>query len=200
MAKAAEAALIDAATARALADGAHGDPFSVLGLHQRGKRWVLTAFVPGAERLEVLAETSIAASPVEAVPGLFTAILPGRQPYRLRAANGDTTWEFDDPFRFGPVLGELDEYLLGEGTHRRLWQVLGAHQIIHEGVAGTHFAVWAPNASAFRWWAISTSGMAAATRCAGAAQPGSGKPSFPVWAKGRPTNTNCAVPMAACCR
>jgi hypothetical protein len=38
MAKAAEAALIDAATARALADGAHGDPFSVLGLHQRGKR------------------------------------------------------------------------------------------------------------------------------------------------------------------
>ena len=146
MAKAAEAALIDAATARALADGAHGDPFSVLGLHQRGKRWVLTAFVPGAKRLEVLAATAIAASPVEAVPGLFTAILPNRQPYRLRAANAGTTWEFDDPFRFGPVLGELDEYLLGEGTHRRLWQVLGAHQIIHEGVAGTHFAVWAPNA------------------------------------------------------
>ena len=146
MAKAAEAAPIDAATARALADGAHGDPFSVLGLHQRGKRWVLTAFVPGAERLEVLAATSIAASPMEAVPGLFTAILPDRQPYRLRAAKADTTWEFDDPFRFGPVLGELDEYLLGEGTHRRLWQVLGAHAITHEGVAGTHFAVWAPNA------------------------------------------------------
>ena len=120
MAKAAQAALIDAATARALADGAHGDPFSVLGLHRRGKRWVLTAFVPGAERLEVLAATSIAASPVEAVPGLFTAILPDRQPYRLRAAHAGTTWEFDDPFRFGPVLGELDEYLLGEGTHRRL--------------------------------------------------------------------------------
>ena len=57
MAKAAEAALIDAATARALAEGSHGDPFSVLGLHQRGKRWVLTAFVPGAEALEVIAAT-----------------------------------------------------------------------------------------------------------------------------------------------
>ena len=55
MAKGAQAALIDTATARALAEGTHGDPFSVLGLHRRGTRWVLTAFVPGAERLEVLA-------------------------------------------------------------------------------------------------------------------------------------------------
>jgi 1,4-alpha-glucan branching enzyme len=44
------------------------------------------------------------------------------------------------------VLGEMDEYLLGEGTHRRLWQVLGAHLMTHEGVDGVHFAVWAPNA------------------------------------------------------
>jgi 1,4-alpha-glucan branching enzyme len=64
----------------------------------------------------------------------------------LRAEGHGATWEFEDPFRFGPVLGEMDEYLLGEGTHRRLWQVLGAHVITHEGVAGTHFAVWAPNA------------------------------------------------------
>ncbi len=47
MAKAAEAALIDAATARALADGAHGDPFSVLGLHQRGKRYGLQTMCEG---------------------------------------------------------------------------------------------------------------------------------------------------------
>jgi len=146
MAKAAQAALIDAATARALAGGEHDDPFSVLGLHRRGKRWVLTAFVPGAERLEVIATKPVAARPVEGVPGLFVASLSRREPYRLRAANAGATWEFDDPFRFGPVLGEMDEYLLGEGTHRRLWQVLGAHAITHEGVAGTHFAVWAPNA------------------------------------------------------
>ena len=57
-----------------------------------------------------------------------------------------TEWEFDDAYRFGPVLGEMDEYLLGEGTHKRIWQVLGAHLITHEGVDGVHFAVWAPNA------------------------------------------------------
>jgi len=35
---------------------------------------------------------------------------------------------------------------VSEGTHQRLWKVLGAHTIEHEGVWGTHFAVWAPSA------------------------------------------------------
>ena len=52
-----------------------------------------------------------------------------------------------DPNNTGTVLGEMDEYLLGEGTHERLWQVLGAHVTEHQGTKGTHFAVWAPNAS-----------------------------------------------------
>ena len=52
-----------------------------------------------------------------------------------------------DPYRFPPVLGAMDDYLIGEGTHRRLWERLGAHAIEHAGVAGVHFAVWAPNAA-----------------------------------------------------
>lgn len=140
-------ALIDDGTAWAIVEGRHGDPFSVLGLHQRQGKWVITAFVPGAESLTVL--TGKAGKEVAAShwgQGLFLCTLPRKAAYRLRAEGHGTTWEFEDPFRFGPVLGELDEYLLGEGTHKRLWQVLGAHLITHEGVAGVHFAVWAPNA------------------------------------------------------
>jgi 1,4-alpha-glucan branching enzyme len=44
----------------------------------------------------------------------------------VRAAKHGT---YEDAYRFGPVIGEMDEYLLGEGTHRRLWTVLGAHVI-----------------------------------------------------------------------
>jgi len=134
--------------ARAIAAGAHGDPFGVLGLHPRGAAWVFAAFVPGADRLWILPEgaEALAADPYPGVPGFFTAELPGWVPYRLRAAHATAEWDFQDPFRHGPVLGELDEYLLGEGTHRRLWQVLGAHPIAHEGTTGVHFAVWAPNA------------------------------------------------------
>jgi 1,4-alpha-glucan branching enzyme len=142
-------ALIDASAARALAEGRHGDPFSVLGLHQRAGKWVVTAFVPGAEHLWVLTGKTakpVAATPVQGTGGLFVAALPKKADYRLRAQGHGAEWDFDDPFRFGPVLGEMDEYLLGEGTLKRLWQVLGAHEISHQGVTGTHFAVWAPNA------------------------------------------------------
>jgi 1,4-alpha-glucan branching enzyme len=133
-------------TARAIAQGTHGDPFSVLGLHPSGKHWQLRAFVPGADTLTVLAGSEFSATPLAEVPGFFTAELPAQTAYRLRAKGHGAEWEFEDPFRFGPVLGEMDEYLLGEGTHKRLWQVLGAHLMKHEGVEGVHFAVWAPNA------------------------------------------------------
>ena len=144
-----DAPLVDRGAAEALLDGLHGDPFSALGLHKQGKSWVVTAFVPGADRLWVLTGKvgkADEASPVDGAPGLFTATLAKKSDYRLRASGHGAEWEFEDPFRFGPVMGEMDEYLLGEGTHKRLWQVLGAHLITHEGVDGTHFAVWAPNA------------------------------------------------------
>ena len=102
----------------------------------------------------------------------------------------ERTWEFEDPFRFGPVLGEMDEYLLGEGTHRRLWQVLGAHVITHEGVEGTHFAVWAPNAERvsvvgdFNIWDGRRHPMRRRGR-----DRGVGDLHSRVWAKARPTST-----------
>ena len=141
--------LIDQGAAQAIAEGRHGDPFSVLGLHKRSGKWVVTGLDAGAEAMWVLtgkAGKPVAAMPVAGAPGVFVAELPRKVAYRLRWQGHGTTWEGEDPFRFGPVLGEMDEYLLGEGSHKRLWQVLGAHVITHEGVEGTHFAVWAPNA------------------------------------------------------
>ena len=139
---------IDRDTAMAILEGRHGDPFSVLGPHKRGGTLCVTAFVPGAERLWILTgKTEKLAAPVAGAPGMFIGPLAKRGAYRLRAEGHGATWEFEDPFRFGPVLGEMDEYLLGEGTHQRIWQVLGAHLKTHEGVDGTAFAVWAPNAA-----------------------------------------------------
>ena len=144
-------ALVPDADQARLAAGRHDDPFSVLGPHTRDGVRHVTVYLPGARALS--AETGSAAHALAesaAYPGLFSGAVPGEAPYRLTAvteAQGRTgTFTFEDAFRFGPVLGEMDEYLLGEGTHRRLWQVLGAHVMEHEGVHGTHFAVWAPNA------------------------------------------------------
>jgi 1,4-alpha-glucan branching enzyme len=84
------------------------------------------------------------------VPGVFGALLQGRSlplRYRLRFRfPGGGVWEQEDPYRFLPSIGEMDIYLISEGTHRRLWQVLGAHPRQLDGVDGVAFAVWAPNA------------------------------------------------------
>lgn len=51
-----------------------------------------------------------------------------------------------DSYSIAPMLTEYDRYLLGEGNHRKLYEVLGAHQRTVDGVDGINFAVWAPNA------------------------------------------------------
>jgi len=151
---------ISPADAKALIEGRHGDPFGVLGLHRRFGKRCLTVLVPGADRVVALSgkSTETKLLPVTDAPGLFAAPFGRAKAYRLRCSNAEATWEVDDPYRFGPVLGEIDEYLLGEGTHRRIWRALGAHCIRHEGADGVHFAVWAPNANrvsvvgAFNFW------------------------------------------------
>ncbi len=139
---------LDESTARAIVEGRHGDPFAVLGPHKWGKMHVVTVFAPGAESVSVIAGRSeIAARAYPGCEGLFEAVMPKKSSYRLKAKGHGAEWVWEDAFRFGPVMGEMDEYLLGEGTHQRIWQVLGAHVLTHEGMEGTHFAVWAPNAS-----------------------------------------------------
>jgi 1,4-alpha-glucan branching enzyme len=132
------------AVSRLLA-GSHDDPFSVLGPHRHGEQTWVTALDPGAEEMAaVVGRKEFPLGRVEG--GLFSGEVPAGKPYRLRGRGGGRQWEYDDAYRFGPVLSDLDEYLLGEGTHQRLWEALGAHPRTLDGVAGTHFAVWAPNA------------------------------------------------------
>ena len=66
--------------------------------------------------------------------------------YQLRARFGDNVVELDDPYRFPPVLTDFDLHLLGEGTHQRIYDKLGAHPMTLDGVDGVAFVVLAPNA------------------------------------------------------
>lgn len=135
--------------ARRLAAGTHPDPFAALGPTSDGRGIVV--HVPGALAVSVVNDTDEAAlTPHPAAPGVFTGrLLPY---YRLRvtlpgpAGCPPVTEDREDPYRFGPVIGPLDELLISQGRHRRLWTVLGAHVMTFEGVPGVHFAVWAPDA------------------------------------------------------
>jgi 1,4-alpha-glucan branching enzyme len=133
----------------AVVAGDHGDPFSFLGMHQSEGGTVVRAFLPGASTVEVISRDGDAIGILERIhpDGLFAGQVRQSVPYRLRAV-----WEdggeavVEDPYRFPGVLGEQDLYLFGEGNHLGLYEKLGAHPMELEGVAGTNFAVWAPNA------------------------------------------------------
>jgi 1,4-alpha-glucan branching enzyme len=129
----------------------HHDPFSILGLHESPEGMVIRAFVPSVARLQAQIEPDGPVLDLErrGESDFFEALVPGKKDrfaYRLHAEEKGHSWDFLDPYAFGPALGPLDDYLLVEGTHQRLYERLGAHAITHEGVDGVVFAVWAPQA------------------------------------------------------
>jgi 1,4-alpha-glucan branching enzyme len=135
----------------ALVAGRHHDPFAVLGLHQDGRTRVVRTFQPQAQAVALIDADGAEMAQMECVhgDGLFIARMPARKRrYRLRITNRDgSRYDTEDPYRFGSSLGELDLYLLGEGSDIRIYNKLGAQVRTIDGVAGTRFAVWAPNAS-----------------------------------------------------
>lgn len=154
----------------------HWDPFQVLGIHiieKDGKKVVsVRAFLPEAEEAWVIRETedrrqeaegseqkvavkneeSDKAFPMHKIhkAGFFEAEIVETKdvfPYRIRIKSCEgMVSEFYDPYSFMPVLTDLDIYLIGEGSHYKNYEKLGAHVMEINGIQGVHFAVWAPNA------------------------------------------------------
>jgi 1,4-alpha-glucan branching enzyme len=137
--------------AEALANGTLGDPFGVLGPHDTPMGLVVRTFLPGAAAVEVLARrggTSLGRLAPVAPPGLFVGRVDSAEPYLLRITWPGTVQETEDPYSFGPLLGDIDLHLFNEGRHFELAEHLGAGVVTIDGVRGVRFAVWAPNARA----------------------------------------------------
>ena len=120
------------AEAYAIIEGRHSDPFHYLGRHSENGRNVVRAYLPDASHVEVIDDHGAMTELIRLhESGLFAGTLPnGATRYHLRAQFGSDTVDIDDPYRFPPILGDLDLYLLGEGTHQRLYDKLGAHPMI----------------------------------------------------------------------
>ena len=140
--------MTDDGLARAAAEAVAGrltDPFALLGPHGGTVR----TFQPGAVSVELVAREG--GEPLGRLEhfrdGLWTGPLPQGAAYRLHISWPDGTEQVtEDPYAFGLVLGELDLHLFSEGRHLRLADVFGAQPRRLDGVDGTAFALWAPNA------------------------------------------------------
>ncbi|MFJ8826526.1 1,4-alpha-glucan branching enzyme [Streptomyces sp. NPDC102467] len=145
--RAARPAPLDDDVRARLLGGAHHDPHAVLGAHA-----VLGGLDVRCLRPHALAVSAIVGSSVwelhDEGHGLFAGRIPDQDfaPYRLRVTYPEDITETEDPYRFPPSLGEFDLHLISEGRHEELWTALGSHLLECQGVQGTRFTVWAPNA------------------------------------------------------
>ncbi|MER6161167.1 1,4-alpha-glucan branching enzyme [Streptomyces sp. NPDC001868] len=143
---------MDGADRERLLSGTHHAPHSVLGAHPAPGGVVFRAFRPYALGVSVVVE-SLRAELHDDGGGFFSALLPLREvpgAYRLLVSYEGKEQETEDAYRFLPAIGELDQHLINEGRHEELWKALGAEPMTHQGVTGTRFTVWAPNARGVR--------------------------------------------------
>ncbi len=132
--------------------GNYADPFSLLGMHQTANGLEVRALLPDALEVWVIeTNTGRKVAQLKCLDprGFFSTVVPRcKNMFRYQLA---VDWHgqqnlIDDAYRFDPLLQEMDAWLLAEGTHLRPYETLGAHGVVIDGVHGTRFSVWAPNA------------------------------------------------------
>ncbi|MDH3820122.1 MAG: 1,4-alpha-glucan branching protein GlgB [Gammaproteobacteria bacterium] len=135
----------------ALVNGKHNNPFAILGLQRTRKGRVVRTLQPGAKSVDLVDRHGDTLATMQRIHdgGLFEAPMPPRKRnYALRITwQSGETQVVEDTYRFPSTLGELDLYLLGEGSDANIYRKLGAHPKTVSGIDGTRFSVWAPNAS-----------------------------------------------------
>ncbi len=142
-----------------LLEGRHENPFEVLGPHEfeeSGQRaMAVRAYLPHSPQAWIIDSSQTAPRPMRRIhpAGFYEAICPVRNEsspprYQLQYVNQQGQRNtMHDPYAFPPLLTDYDLHLLGEGTHWKSYERLGAHLRTINQVQGVNFAVWAPNAT-----------------------------------------------------
>jgi 1,4-alpha-glucan branching enzyme len=141
---------------QSLIEARNRSPHQLLGLHPlgNGSGLVARALLPNASKVEV--------HPVHEPdkPVIKLKRIPRTDLFEGTTTQAERVYAYDlvvtdhsghvhrcrDPYSFLPTLGEGDLYLFGKGDERRIYDKLGSQLRTIDGVPGTSFAVWAPNA------------------------------------------------------
>ena len=138
----------------------HYDPFQVLGVHfseENPDTAIIRCFQPNAESVDLLIDKKIL--PMQRIrdEGVFECTFnrqkvsdsqldPYSYQYKITFFDG-VVQTINDPYRFPPVLGEMDQFLFNFGTNYDLYKHMGAQPGMYSQITGTIFRVWAPSAS-----------------------------------------------------
>ena len=128
-------------------------PKHLLGIHDYGEGQIITAYRPHAVEVKVTSRTGKKVHTMEKVTdeGFYAIFFPKKEfsgtKYNLVTTYEDgTTVTTADPYAFDSQISDFDSYLFAEGKHYEIYNKFGAHPMTIDGVKGTYFAVWAPDA------------------------------------------------------
>ena len=127
-------------------------PKHLLGIHDYGEGQVITAYKPHSKSVSVIAPTGKTATPMEELGEGFYGVYFDKKKFKenkyrfITEYHDGTTVTSADCYAFDSIITDYDVYLFAEGKNYDIYEKLGAHPMTIDGVKGTYFAVWAPNA------------------------------------------------------
>ncbi len=130
--------------------GLHHDPFEWLGIHPARPGYVVRAFMPSAESVDVV---GIGAMQRAEGSDIFELAISREQKDTL-PQHYSLSWiekgsgnrhTVVSPYSFEPQLSNYDLDLFAAGKHLHIYRILGARLTVIDGIEGCLFAVWAPN-------------------------------------------------------
>lgn len=127
------------------------NPHEILGPHVTGKSVLFQTFWPGALKVALVTLQDNQKHAMEMVDesGYFACLLPGKIPdaYEYEVCYEESiVIRTKDAYRYKVGLTDKDIDKFNQGIHYSIYEKLGAHVMEIDGVKGTFFAVWAPNA------------------------------------------------------
>ncbi|SEF92409.1 1,4-alpha-glucan branching enzyme [Eubacterium ruminantium] len=136
-----------------LMDGKINAPKHLLGNHDYGNGQVITCYKPHSASVSIKAPSGKTSFPMEKVSeeGFYGIYFPTKKfkknKYRFVTEYYDgTTVTTADCYSFDGLFTDYDAYLFAEGKNYDIYNKMGAHPMTIDGVKGTYFAVWAPDA------------------------------------------------------
>ena len=127
------------------------NPHEILGSHVTGKSVLFQTFQPGATDVTIIVGPENKSYKMEMVDeaGYFACLvsgkIPGKYEYQVTYSEGNTVL-IKDAYQYSVGMEAKEIEKFNAGIHYTIYEKLGAHPMTIDGVFGTFFAVWAPNA------------------------------------------------------
>lgn len=130
------------------------EPGRILGAHLGAEGLLVQAFIPTAKKVAVKLDKQVYEMELADDEGFFAALIPAKKAWEEKLPkytlhityDNDTEEETADPYAFASSYTEEDLKKFEAGIHYTIYEKMGAHPMVKDGVSGVNFSVWAPEA------------------------------------------------------